>query len=429
MSKFFYSVRENDTLPIIANKFVNDSNRWPELVQTNLSNYPTKLVNISGTILPVFTDLFIGQRLYLPNSWLGANGAREKIDNIKDYGYSYDIYRFDSNPRIVYHDMPFDYLLVEKIFGCKNINQFQPNPYRRGEDQRTCYGEPGMYTYYGYDKRLHELWGANLDKRVVRVSRGFGQEHPYYKLEMQAGDVVKIPAHWPDYKQCSGNNDFMDIDNLSKYAVPLTNGTDVDTNIKLYLNRRNSVNNRFWTANRNSTDFTALDVTDMLTRDRESRCECQGGDIDSCNCQRPDDRGIRNVFLGSSPESDGSVGSGEFKVIGIPNQALLIGLGQAANGDEIIATCTKETVADIKTKPDEYKRLLAEYGSDEALVNAIMVQCKEMNKDLIAQQDQNSNKESSKWPQVLLGIGIAGIIGTIIVVAGKEATQKAKYGY
>ena len=162
MSKYFYSVRDGDTLPIIAQKFVNNPNRWPEIVQQNLSHYPTKLVNLSGQITPVFTELNIGQRLYLPSSWLGVNSSREQVDSIKNYGYSYDIYRFDSNPRIVYHDMPFDYLLVQKIFGCRNVNRFQSNPYRRGESQRTCNGEPGMYTYYGYDKRLQELWGAEF---------------------------------------------------------------------------------------------------------------------------------------------------------------------------------------------------------------------------------------------------------------------------
>lgn len=414
MSKYFYSVRENDTLPIIAQKFVNNPDRWPEIVQQNLSHYPTKLTNISGKITPVFTELTIGQRLFLPYSWLGVNSSREQINAIKEYGYSFDIYRFDSNPRIVYHDMPFDYLLVQKVFGCRNVNQWNQNP---DNGQRVCNGQPGMYTYYGYDKRLRELWGANLDKNVVQINRRFGQDHPFQTLEMKAGDVVKVPANWPDYQQC-GNDDFTDIDNISKYVIPLTEGTDVNTSVKLYLSRRNSVKNQFWTANRNQTDFTALDVSDFITRDRDSACKCCGGDDNTCNCQRFNDM---SPFTGSLGSPDDTSGIQVVKV-DLQNGELVL----AGEGADVLTECANEAVKQIQADPAAYQDLLKKYGTDQAISEAVIKQCKELNKDLIKEQeDKNSNKkEASVWPQILLALGMVGIVGTVIVIAGKESSKK-----
>ena len=230
---------------------------------------------------------------------------------------------------------------------------------------------------------------------------------------MKAGDIVKIPASWPDYKQC-GNDDFVDIDNISKYAVPLNDGTDATTSIKLYLSRRHSVKNQFWTADRNQTDFTALDVSDFMTRDRDSACKCQGGDDNTCNCQRPNGTG---PFLGQAPIGNmGNLGNLGQSTTDSTNLSQVV---SSSAGDEanIISTCSKEAVADIQANPQIYQELLNKYGSDQAIADEIVKRCKEYNADLIA--DANKDKGSSFIPQFLFGLGLCGIIGGIVVLVAK----------
>ena len=58
--------------------------------------------------------------------------------------------------------------------------------------------EPFAQKYYDYNARLMQLWGANLDKAVITIGVRCGQYKPMQILELKPGDIVKIPADWPD---------------------------------------------------------------------------------------------------------------------------------------------------------------------------------------------------------------------------------------
>jgi len=185
-ARYVYTVRYGDTVDSISEKYTGDRNRWPELVQSN-RNYPVERVNINGDLYWMFKDLRVGQTLTIPNTWLPPKVRRIPSKSLKTYGYSWDIYRFNDNPRIWLHNKPLDFYLVETFF--LQCHATLPK----------CPGsKPYMQKFYDYNTRLMQLWGANLDKPVVTIGERCGQYKPVHTLGLESGDIVKIPADWPD---------------------------------------------------------------------------------------------------------------------------------------------------------------------------------------------------------------------------------------
>ncbi len=378
---YFYLVKDGDSASSIAQKFTKDPSRWPELVQANIQYYPTKLVSLQdGTVVTVFENLSIGQRLYLPLNWLGKSDERTVVSAVKDYGYSFDAYRHILNPRDWMHDMPFDYLLVRKIFKCVNEDQYQSNPYKTGEDARVKLGEPYLYQYY-YNEKVRELWGANKDKQLINMGPSWGQEAGFYRLNLQPCDIVKIPANWPDDTKCDTTPYFDSTDNISKYRVPITGATP-ESSHKICIPRRNNRWSRFWTAERDTTDVTGYDAIDMLMNDSY---------LNACNCnQRVNDI---SPFL---------AGAGDVKPV--------------STGSLILDTCIQKTVNSIQEDPDAYNSLLQKYGNDEAIANAIIEKCKEFNKESIDKQLEDKKDKESSIPWLPI-IGITAVLGLVTYAA------------
>ncbi len=381
---YFYLVKDGDSASIIAQKFTKDPSRWPELVQANIHYYPTKLVALQdGSVTSTFEDLIVGQRLYLPISWLGASDERTKVNAVKNYGYSFDAYRHIQNPRDWIHDMPFDYLLVRRIFKCVDKDQYQPNPYRTGEDARVKLGEPYLYQYY-YNERVRELWGANKDKELLNTGPSWGQEAGFYRLNLQPCDIVKIPDTWPEETTCDNKPYFDSTDNISKYRVPIVNATP-ESSHKICIPRKNNRWARFWTAERNTTDYTGYDALDMVMNDSY---------LNACNCnQRVNDQ---RPFLS---------GAGDIK--------------PASTGSLILDTCIQKTILSVQENPEVYKSLLQKYGSDEAIAKAVIEKCKEYNKEAIDKQleaNKTTGNKSSNVPWVPI-LGITAVLGLVAYAA------------
>lgn len=186
VSGYVYTVQYGDTVTSIAEKYTGNADNWPQLVAAN-GQVPVEKININGKIFNIFKDLFVGQTLVIPNTWLPSQIRRIPVSELKQYGYSFDIYRFNDNPRIWTHDQHLDRFLVDTFFpGC---NPTLPK----------CPGsEPFSQQYYDYNQRLQQLWGANLDKAVITIGKRCGQYKPMQILSLQPGDIVKIPADWPD---------------------------------------------------------------------------------------------------------------------------------------------------------------------------------------------------------------------------------------
>jgi len=185
-TRYVYTVQYGDTVDSISEKYTGDPNRWPELVQAN-RNYPVERININGNLYWMFKTLNIGQTLTIPDTWLPAKSDRIPVKDLKTYGYSWDIYRFNDNPRIWYHSQPLDIYLVQTLF--PECNPTLPK----------CPGsQPYMQHFYDYNKRLRQLWGANMDKPIATIGKRCGQYEEVYTLGLKPGDIVKIPADWPD---------------------------------------------------------------------------------------------------------------------------------------------------------------------------------------------------------------------------------------